>query len=141
MIWAIGGPLALDPAIAVPITRVSCLLAQSFLSRDARESSIDGQIDFNGVSTLARLTLGLYEPDDGSVMLDGLNARAVDPADNTRNIGAMRRDCWLFSGTLRENLIAGHLGVTDDEVHRKAVLSLVDHIAGAHLHGCNMLVQ
>ncbi len=95
----------------------------------------------SGKSTLARLILGLYEPDDGSVMLDGLDARAVDPADKTRNIGAVLQDCWLFSGTLRENIIAGRFGVTDDEVHRKAAISLADRIAGAHPHGYDMLVH
>ena len=54
----------------------------------------------SGKSTLARLILGLFEPDDGAVMLDGLDARAVDPADRTRNIGAVLQECWLFSGTL-----------------------------------------
>ncbi len=43
MIWAIGGTLALDPAIAVPITLLSGLLAQPFLSQYARESSVDDQ--------------------------------------------------------------------------------------------------
>lgn len=95
----------------------------------------------SGKSTLARLILGLFEPDDGAVMLDGLDARAVDPADKTRNIGAVLQDCWLFSGTLRENIIAGRFGVTDDEVHRKAAISLADRIAGAHPHGYDRLVQ
>lgn len=40
-------------------------------------------------------------------MLDGLNARAVDPADKTRNIGAVLQDHWLFSRTLKENIISG----------------------------------
>ncbi|WP_319544678.1 ATP-binding cassette domain-containing protein [Ruegeria conchae] len=61
----------------------------------------------SGKSNLARLILGLYAPDAGAVMLDGLDARAVDPADKTRNIGAVLQDCWPFSGTLKENIISG----------------------------------
>ncbi len=95
----------------------------------------------SGKSTLARLILGLYEPDDGAVLLDGLDARAVDPADKTRNIGAVLQDCWLFSGTLRENIIAGRFGVTDDEAHSKAAISLADRIAAAHPHGYDMQVH
>lgn len=95
----------------------------------------------SGKSTLARLILGLYEPDDGAVLLDGLDARAVDPADKTRNIGAVLQDRWLFSGTLRENIIAGRFGVTDDEVHSKAAISLADRIAAAHPHGYDMQVH
>ena len=43
VIWAIGATLALVPAIAVPITLLSGLLAQLLLSRFARESTVDGQ--------------------------------------------------------------------------------------------------
>lgn len=95
----------------------------------------------SGKSTLARLILGLYEPDSGTVKLDGLDARAVDPADRRRNTGAVLQDCWLFSGTLRDNIIAGRFGVSDEEVHRKAELSLAARIVGAHPHGYDMEVR
>jgi ATP-binding cassette subfamily C protein LapB len=95
----------------------------------------------SGKSTLARLILGLYEPDQGSVLLDGLDSRAVDPADRTRNIGAVLQDCWLFSGTLQENIVAGRFGVTDDEVHEKARIASVDQLAAAHPHGYDMKLR
>lgn len=95
----------------------------------------------SGKSTLARLILGLYEPDAGAVMLDGLDARAVDPADRTRNIGAVLQDCWLFSGSLRDNIVAGRFRVSDDEVHRVASLSLADKMTSAHPHGFDMQVN
>lgn len=95
----------------------------------------------SGKSTLARLILGLYEPDQGTVLLDGLDSRAVDPADRTRNIGAVLQDCWLFSGTLQENIVAGRFGVTDDEVHAKARLTAVDRLASAHPHGYDLRIR
>ncbi len=95
----------------------------------------------SGKSTLARLILGLYEPDKGTVLLDGLDSRAVDPADRTRNIGAVLQDCWLFSGTLQENIVAGRFGVTDDEVHAKARLTAVDRLAAAHPHGYDLRIR
>ena len=95
----------------------------------------------SGKSTLARLILGLFEPDDGAVMLDGLDARAVDPADRTRNIGAVLQDCWLFSGTLRDNIVAGRFGVSDEEVAEKAKLSLAAAMAARHPHGFDMAVR
>lgn len=94
----------------------------------------------SGKSTLARLILGLYEPTEGTVLLDGLDARAVDPADRTRNFGAVLQDCWLFSGTLAENIAAGRFGVTDEDIHKAAHLSLADRIAHAHPHGYDMTV-
>ncbi|WP_170419691.1 type I secretion system permease/ATPase [Ruegeria atlantica] len=95
----------------------------------------------SGKSTVARLILGLYEPNDGAVLLDGLNARNLDPADKTRNIGAVLQDCWLFSGTLRENIIAGRFKITDTELHQKASISLADRIASQHPHGYDMRIQ
>lgn len=95
----------------------------------------------SGKSTLARLILGLYDPDQGSVLLDDLDLRAVDPADRTRNMGAVLQDCWLFSGTLQENIVAGRFGVSDEEVHAKAKLVSVDKLAAAHPHGYDMRIR
>ena len=129
-----GVSFAYDPELG------SVLKDISFSVEPGEKIAILGPVG-SGKSSLARLILGLYEPDDGAVLLDGLDARAVDPADRTRNIGAVLQDCWLFSGTLRENIIAGRFGVTDDEVHNKAALAQADKIVAAHPHGYDMLVH
>ena len=50
----------------------------------------------SGKSTIARLIAGLYEPDVGSILIDGVDLRQIDQADIRRNIGFMLQETWLF---------------------------------------------
>ncbi|MEY4753938.1 MAG: hypothetical protein RJA44_1613 [Pseudomonadota bacterium] len=61
----------------------------------------------SGKTTLQKLMLGLYQPTDGAVLLDGIDLRQLDPADVRRNIGYVSQDVTLFYGTLRENIAFG----------------------------------
>ncbi|RYD88386.1 MAG: ATP-binding cassette domain-containing protein, partial [Sphingomonadales bacterium] len=80
----------------------------------------------SGKSSLARLLLGLYPPEDGLVMLDGIDLRQFDPAGLRSAMGAAMQDSTLFTGTVRENITLGRDGVDDAEMLR------VSEIAGAH---------
>jgi ATP-binding cassette subfamily C protein LapB len=61
----------------------------------------------SGKSTLAKLLIALYQPQAGSVLVDSIDARQIDPTDLRRNIGYMPQNVVLFSGTLRHNLTMG----------------------------------
>ncbi|HNC18460.1 MAG TPA: type I secretion system permease/ATPase, partial [Accumulibacter sp.] len=52
----------------------------------------------SGKSTLQKLMLGLYQPSDGVVRIDGIDLRQLDPADLRRNIGCVGQDPTLFYG-------------------------------------------
>jgi ATP-binding cassette subfamily C protein LapB len=67
----------------------------------------------SGKSTIQRLVMGLYQPGEGAVLLDGIDARQLDPADVRRNIGCVSQDVLLFHGSLRENIAFG-LPYADD---------------------------
>ena len=58
----------------------------------------------SGKSTIQKLILGLYQPAEGAVLLDGIDLRQLDPADVRRNCGYVSQDVTLFYGTLRENI-------------------------------------
>ena len=91
-----------------------------------------------GKSTLARMILGLYRPDAGRVLVDGTDLRQIDPADLRRNIGAVLQDCWLFSGTLRDNIAAGAVRPSDAEILAAARVAGVDDFAARHPLGYDM---
>ena len=61
----------------------------------------------SGKTTLQKLLLGLYQPTDGAVMIDGVDTRQLDPADLRRNIGYVSQEPTLFYGTLRDNIAIG----------------------------------
>ncbi|MEP7298797.1 MAG: type I secretion system permease/ATPase [Burkholderiales bacterium] len=67
----------------------------------------------SGKSTIQRLIMGLYQPTDGAVLIDGIDMRQLDPADVRRNMGYVSQDVMLFHGTLRENITFG-LPFADD---------------------------
>lgn len=94
----------------------------------------------SGKTTLMRLLLGLYQPDEGVVMIDGIDIRQMDPLDLRRNIGAALQDPWLVSGTLRENIGLGAARPTDREILRAAQLSGVETFAARHPDGYDMVL-
>ena len=70
----------------------------------------------SGKSTIARLLAGLYEPDVGSILIDGVDLRQIDQADIRRNIGSMLQETWLFSGTVKENIQLGFVQYDDEHI-------------------------
>lgn len=74
----------------------------------------------SGKSSLLRLVLRLYDPDEGSILLDGRDIRHYPPTVLRRDIGFMRQDTTLFEGSLHANLGFG-LDSLDEARFRKAV--------------------
>ncbi|HEY8074037.1 MAG TPA: energy-coupling factor transporter ATPase, partial [Labilithrix sp.] len=58
----------------------------------------------SGKSTLARLLLGLYEPSEGEILLDGHDLATLDLASVRRQYGVVLQETALFDGTIAENL-------------------------------------
>nr|WP_234990360.1 ATP-binding cassette domain-containing protein [Aquimixticola soesokkakensis] len=58
----------------------------------------------SGKSTLLKLLAGLYAPQKGRILLDGVDIAQIDPRDLRRQIGYLGQDVRLFAGSLRENL-------------------------------------
>ena len=80
----------------------------------------------SGKSTIARLLSGLYEPDVGSILIDGVDLRQIDTSDLRRNVGFMLQDTWLFSGTVKENIQMGFVQYSDEHVLNVSTISGVD---------------
>ena len=74
----------------------------------------------SGKSTLARLMIGLYEPAEGAVLMDGTDIRQIDPADLRRNVGYVSQDNYLFFGSVRDNIAFGAPHLDDQAILRAA---------------------
>jgi ATP-binding cassette subfamily C protein LapB len=95
----------------------------------------------SGKTTLEKLILGLYAPDSGAVLIDGVDARQLDPAELRRHIGYVPQDPTLFFGTLRENITLA-LPFADDAamIHAAQVAGLADFV-NTHPSGFDMMVS
>lgn len=83
----------------------------------------------SGKSTLLRLVMGLFEPDEGTVTIDGVDLRQIDPADLRRVIGYVPQEVRLFSGTIRDNIAVAAPHVDDAAIVRAShVAALEDWI-------------
>lgn len=89
----------------------------------------------SGKTTIERLLLNLYQPDSGSVQLDGTDVRQIDPGDLRRGIGAVQQSPQLFYGSIRENITMGDETVPDRSVVRAAELAGVMEFLRDSQHG------
>jgi ATP-binding cassette subfamily C protein LapB len=92
----------------------------------------------SGKSTLSRLISGLIEPEEGSILIDGVDVRQIDPSDVRRNIGIMLQETWLFSGTVKENLQMGFYEYDDAHILKIAKVSGVDEFVSTHPQGYDL---
>src|SRR3978361_1395635 len=61
-----------------------------------------------GKTTTANLMARLYDPSRGSVLLDGRDIRSWSPAEREKSVGFILREPFLFSGTVRDNILYGN---------------------------------
>lgn len=80
----------------------------------------------SGKSTIAKLIQRIYVCSEGSILIDGVDVRYLEPRWLRNNLGVVLQDNYLFSGTIHENIILSKPTATFDEVVRSSQL------AGAH---------
>ena len=103
----------------------------SFKHQTAKHKAIDG-ISFlakkgetiafvgpsgSGKTTLMKLLVGLYRPQEGSILYNGLDETKINFNDLRRQIGFVTQDTQLFSGTIRENLMFVNPEATEEDLH------------------------
>lgn len=84
----------------------------------------------SGKSTLARLVAGLLEPQEGRVLLDGIEVARLPVADFRRRLGIVPQELQLFEGTIAENIALGAADASPDRI-----------VAAARFVGLHDLVQ
>ncbi len=85
----------------------------------------------SGKSTLTALMLRLYDPDAGTIRLDGRDIRELSPADLRHEVAVVMQQPFLFSKSLGDNLLLGRPSASHDEVRASAQAAQVhDTIVG-----------
>jgi ABC-type multidrug transport system fused ATPase/permease subunit len=73
-----------------------------------------------GKTTLTALILRFYEVTQGRILIDGIDLKQIDRASLTRRTGVVLQDPFLFSGTVKDNILYGRLDANDEEVIQAA---------------------
>ena len=69
-----------------------------------------------GKTTFINLIMRFYDPQDGSISLDGVPTVVMDRQVLRRNVGMLLQDTWLKAGTIRENIAMGKPDASDEEI-------------------------
>ena len=69
-----------------------------------------------GKTTLCNLIPRFYDVTEGKILIDGEDIRKYTLKSLRSNIGIVQQDVYLFSGTVRENILYGNLNATEEEV-------------------------
>jgi len=122
-----------------PNQPVDALTEVSFSIKPGEKVAFIGRIG-SGKSTIEKLILGLYEPDDGAILLDGTDIRQVDPVDLRRSIGYAPQDVVLFFGSIRDNITMVAPFADDKMVLNAADVAGVTEFVNRHPSGFDMPV-
>ena len=130
-------PAVTDPADPTPLGRATGTLhlqRATFTYPDTERPALSG-IDLRispgekvaivgasgaGKTTLTKLLLRFYDPDDGRVTLDGHDLRDLSLSDLRRNVAAVLQETLVFDGTIADNIRWGRPDATDADVERAA---------------------
>jgi len=106
-----------DVSFTYPGAEQPVLCNVSFRARAGQTVAVIGSTGA-GKSTLVNLVPRLFDATAGAVRVDGIDVRDIEPEHLWSRIGLVPQKAFLFSGTVRSNLLHGKPDATDDELWR-----------------------
>lgn len=76
-----------------------------------------------GKTTITSLLARFYDPQQGRILIDGIDITTIERNELRRLMGFVLQDTFLFAGTIRENIRYGRLEASDEEVEHAAKLA------------------
>ncbi|MBU0721199.1 type I secretion system permease/ATPase [bacterium] len=126
-----------DVTFTYPGSEVPSLKNVSFIIKPGEHVAIIGRIG-SGKSTIEKLILGLFEPDSGQILIDGIEIRQIDPADLRKHMGYVSQDVTLFRGTVKDNITYRATHASDSAMIRAAQISGTAEFIKKHPKGYEM---
>ena len=95
-----------------------------------------------GKTTLVKLLARLYDPDEGRILLDGVDLRDYDLGSLRTNIGVIFQDFVRYDFVMKENIGVSQIERLEDEarIREAAQRSLADGVAGRLEHGYDQML-
>lgn len=91
-----------------------------------------------GKTTLVNLLMRFYEIDSGSITIDGVDIKDMKRSDVRNLFGMVLQDTWLFSGSIKNNILYGAPHATEEEMLHTAKEAHVDHFVHSLPGGYDM---
>lgn len=127
-------------SFAYPGSDIKSLSAVSFKIKAGEHVAILGRVG-SGKSTLSKLAMGLFQPSEGAVLVDGIDLRQLDPAEYRSRVGYVPQDVTLFQGTLRDNLALARAGISDEAMIQAIERSGLKEFVNRHPSGFDMPIS
>jgi len=94
----------------------------------------------SGKSTIVSLVPRFYDPQEGSVKIDGINIKDVKIDSLRQQIAIVQQEAFLFARTIKENIAFGKPDATDEEIIRVAKIAQADEFITSFPDGYNTIV-
>ncbi len=95
----------------------------------------------SGKTTILSLICRNYEFQKGEILIDGIDIRKIKMSSLRKHFGQMLQDVFLFSGTIRSNILLDMDGVSDDEVNEACRYVNADHFINRLESGLDEVVR
>lgn len=97
----------------------------SFSIKKGEQATLSGRTGA-GKSTIFKLLLGLYEPQGGSVLINGMPATTIKDSQRRRLFGYVEQSFHMVPGTVKEQITLFDKSITDEDVKAAAMLAGLD---------------
>ena len=94
-----------------------------------------------GKSTAASLIAGIYDADQGEVLLDGINIKDISLASLASSVGMSLQKTRLFKGSLKENITVGRSSLSDEAINEACRLSCSDDVVASKEEGIDYVIS
>ena len=93
-----------------------------------------------GKTTIINLLSRFYNPDNGKILIDGLDIMDLQIKSIRKQVGVMLQDSFLFSGTIMDNIRYGRLDATDEECIEAAKTVMAHEFISSFPEGYNKIL-
>ena len=95
----------------------------------------------SGKTTIVNLLMRFYDPNSGSIVIDGIDSTDINRRTLRDNIGMVLQDTWLFTGSIRENIRFSKPDATDEEIEQACKYANADEFISTLPKGYDTVID
>ena len=112
----------------------------SFKIEKGQRVALIGKVG-SGKTTIGKLTTKLFLPQQGNILIDGIDIRQLDPSEIRENIGYVSQEPWLIAGTIEQNISLGATDLKSEDIIEAAEVSTASEFINAHTKGFKQMLD